>query len=29
VLIAHHMPGVTDAALAEQEAIVDSIDFLR
>jgi hypothetical protein len=28
VLIAHHMPDATAADLAEQQAIVDSIDFL-
>lgn len=28
VLIAHHMPGVSAADLAEQQAIVESIDFL-
>jgi hypothetical protein len=27
VLIAHHMPGVSEAELAEQQAIVDSIDL--
>ena len=27
VLIAHHMPAVSDAELAEQQAIVDSIDL--
>jgi hypothetical protein len=28
VLIAHHMPGASEADLAEQQAIVESIDFL-
>ena len=28
VLIAHHMPGVSAAGLAEQQAVVDSIDLL-
>lgn len=28
VLIAHHMPGVSAADLAEQQAIIDSIDIL-
>jgi len=28
VLIAHHMPAASEADLAEQQAIVESIDFL-
>ena len=28
VLIAHHMPGATEEELAEQQEIIDSIDFL-
>jgi hypothetical protein len=28
VLIAHHMPGVTAAELAEQQAVLESVDFL-